>query len=159
VRGRSLALALAPGLALLAGCGQQPPRTDLHVDIWNGDGTSALARPNALTLSWLDSFGFLVKDKSFAVPPGMQPYLGSVVVSVYTADLEALGQRRVLVHGLVGATPVSEGWAMFEPGQPEPPISITLQAGADVDDADGDGIPDPIDNCPQPNPDQQKGDC
>jgi len=100
------------------------------------------------------------------VPPGMEPYLGSVVVSVYTADLQALGQRRVLVHGLAGATPISEGWATFEPpkdqgeeGQPEPPISITLQAGADLDDADGDGIPDAIDNCPQPNPDQQMGDC
>jgi len=152
---------LAAGLALLAGCGQQPPRTDLRVDIWNGDGTSALARPNALTLSWLDSFGFLVKDKSFAVPPGMQPYLGSVVVSVYTADLEALGKRRVLVHGLAAATPVSEGWATFEPkaGQPVPTISITLQPGADLDDTDGDGIPDPIDNCPQANPDQQMGDC
>jgi hypothetical protein len=159
---RRAPLVVAATLALAAGCGGGPARTDLRVDIWNGGGTYMPTRPTTVTLSWLDNYGFLFKNRLFAVPPGTQGYLGSVDVRAYVADLTTA--RRALVRGQLDGRDISEGWGSFVPvdGQPNPPIEVNLQAlsddGTDPFDTDGDGIPDAIDNCPSiPNPDQTTG--
>jgi hypothetical protein len=163
---RVLLLALGAALAASAvGCGTQPPRTSVRVDFWDATGTFAPVRPTAISLSWLDDYGFYFQDRTFAVPSGAGDYLGNVLVSAYDADA---GPRRAFAFGLVGgsSTPVSIGWAVGEQSadEPELPMTIMLNAlpasGVDPYDGDGDGVPDQVDNCPGlNNPDQSNKDC
>jgi hypothetical protein len=155
---------LATALAVAAGCGEAPPTTEMRIDLWNGDGTAALERPATVTLTWFDEFGVLFKDRSFAVPAGPGTYLGSVIVRAFEADLaRPMSTRSAVARGQAGGVAISEGWGKLElgTGVAVPPLEITLQplpaSGPDPNDADGDGVPDPIDNCPSPNPDQTPG--
>ena len=163
-----------------AGCGEDPPRTALRVELWNGGGaaagdggaaavdggapaTAAAPRPTSVTLSWLDAYGFLLKDRPFAIADGTGAYLGDLLVGAYVADA---GSRRAIVRGWRAGQAISVGWGStsFAAGQPAPPVTVQLlplQAGApDPNDADHDDVPDAVDNCPGlPNADQTNQDC
>jgi hypothetical protein len=158
------AIVLAAVAGALAGCGG-PARTELSVDIFNDPNATEADRPATVTLSWLDDYGFLVKDRMFVVPAGTGSYLGNVVVRIFVVDY---GRRRAIVRGQLqlGGQNTSEGWGMGDHllGDPEPPIPVMLHllpAGApDPYDADGDGVPDAVDNClGLANPDQGPNDC
>jgi hypothetical protein len=160
-----LGLAVTLALAMGAGCGSSPAETAVALDVYNDGGSAPAERPSEIAVSWLDDYGFLFQDRIFVVPPGDGSYLGNVMVRVFVADV---GRRRALVRGRVAgaAAAVSEGWGVSEagPGGSLPSIRIDLQAltagVTDPNDADGDDVPDPIDNCPGLyNPKQSNLDC
>jgi hypothetical protein len=134
----TLLLLVGPGLAACRGGDEK----GLRVTVLAGE---RLPRPEALTISWLSGDRAVFQDRR--VPEdGALPAAGPLASILVTVDPSDPADRKLLVYGMSGAARSSVaairiagvgGWSA---------VSLTL-----VDhlaDADGDGIPDVIDDCP-----------
>jgi hypothetical protein len=135
----TLLLLVGPALASCRGGDEK----GLRVTVLAGE---RLPRPEALTISWLSGDRALFQDRR--VPEdGALPAAGPLASILVTVDPSDPADRKLLVYGMRGAARSSVaairiagvgGWSA---------VSLTL-----VDhlaDADGDGIPDVIDDCPR----------
>ncbi len=105
--------------------------------------------PSALEGDWFDSANILLR---FYAPEGgeFKSPRSSATITI-EVDPAAVGQRRVIVRGLVGGAGgavVSEGAARLELiAGAWVDVEVTLMEGR-LEDRDWDGIPDIIDDCP-----------
>jgi hypothetical protein len=148
---RALPLALTAALPL-AGCKKDDlGATGVRLEVHTND-TALL--PSALRVQWFDDRDRLLEVR---VPSnGRLPEASAAKVSVYISMADQMiGPRRVLVYGLdaqemrisegaMRLTPVAGQWTGF---------TVTMDASGSLPDADHDGMPDEIDNCPtRPHP-------
>jgi hypothetical protein len=125
---------------LLAGCSSSP--TTLVVQVETRDVT-----PAAVTVSVFDRFGVLGRNR---VDPAVLP--GAVTVQGLPDTVQSL---RVVA---VGESPAALGGVRFQT-EPHTRMTQKLTVAADASDADGDGVPDTLDDCPLAgDPDQTDSD-
>jgi hypothetical protein len=140
------ARALVVAALVAAGCHSAP--TTVRISLSAASGISA----DDVVLTVFDRDGRVI-DASELGDSSRLP--GDVVVMV-SANA---GEARVVVWGMAAGAPVANaaGRVPVVPGM-EMPLGLQLTAGA-LPDADHDGVPDVIDNCPTtPNPDQLSSD-
>lgn len=135
-------------LALMLGllsCKSVPTSVLLHVE-----PASGLPPPDELLLTVFTPTGVAVADRR--LPATGQPTLPEDVV-LYPA--ETSGTLRLLVRALVSSASVGEGATQVELRAKEQVSATILVTPGLLPDADGDKVPDTIDNCPDfPNPEQ-----
>jgi hypothetical protein len=152
-RGRIAGLVLA-GLAVpLCGCRGEIPASLMLTVMTGPDAPPA----ESLRVRVFDARGAAHDDARFAVPAPGGTQLGTVVI--YPRQQGSLALR-VQVQGLIGEAVVCEGTLAAElvAGQ-QLARSMVLLGPSRPADADGDGVPDGIDNCPAfPNPAQVDAD-
>jgi hypothetical protein len=146
------------GLLLLAlaacGRGQSGVETALLVRFEN---LADAPVPDELRLSVYDQSGRLFDNerlpRSGPLTPHALPELGTLLVYPGTTE----GPLRALARGYRGLEHVSEAVASMISLRPNEVVEATLRLSPGVlGDGDGDGVPDEIDNCPAPNPDQKE---
>jgi Thrombospondin type 3 repeat len=156
VAGLVLAAALTSTIIALTGCADGVP-TSVLLRI---EAAAALPPPDRLALSVYNEQGTAVSARSLPTCVGVDgggtcppPQLPGEVV-LYP-DPGQSSELRILVQALQGTTVVGEGVAKASVvAGAQTSAVVTVQPDAMLD-ADGDGVPDAIDNCPQiPNPDQ-----
>jgi len=137
--------------AWLTGACGDPRETSVLVTVRNGPGAPS---PDELRVSIYDDGGLLFHDEGFSLPAPTQriyPILGTIVAYPGLTD----GIIRLGLRGHAAGVAVSHGSGQVAsaPGR-QVAVTIELLPGRFVD-GDGDGVPDPIDNCPGAhNPDQ-----
>lgn len=146
------------GLLLLAlaacGRGQSGVETGLLVRFEN---LADAPVPDELRLFVYDHSGRLFDNerlpRSGPLTPHALPELGTLLV--YPGNTEGL--LRALARGFRAGERVSEAVASMISLRPNQVVEATLRLSAGVlGDGDGDGVPDEIDNCPAPNPEQKE---
>jgi hypothetical protein len=153
---RSCFRRLGPASVLLvaaAGCGKttqlEPGAVMLDLSVGSGVTT-----PDELRISVYDEAGALWNDTrvpaSGALVPESATHLGTVLIQPGAAQ----GALRVHARGLAASARVADGVLMIAAGS-RGTFALRLDADTPVD-GDGDGVPDPIDDCPAvANPDQR----
>jgi hypothetical protein len=135
------------GTLTLAACRPDPlGPTGVQVDILTED--SRLFAANFI-LSWMDEQNQLFQVR---VPEdGFIDEEHAPAVSVFIAQPERVGMRRVLVRGYRGdQTLVSEAAARLVTVRNFwSQLGLKMQPFGSLPDQDGDGIPDSVDNCPR----------
>jgi hypothetical protein len=141
----------------LAGCkGDELGPTGVRLELRTADPSLL---PAVIFLQWFDE-----RDRILELRVPENGRLGEAQAAaavVYIAmDEQTLGPRRVLVHGLRGEganrddPPISEGAMRVTPAAGRwTKVTVALEAAGTLPDADRDGLPDEIDNCPmRPDP-------
>jgi hypothetical protein len=126
------------GLALLvvaAGCGGAP--SGLTVTVVAG---SDVARPTALSVSWISDRGTLFQRDEVPVAAGET--LASIFIELDSSDGS---DRRILVRGKGPGTASSIGAIRIRGAMANQVATVTLRPM--MADGDGDGLPDVIDDC------------
>lgn len=129
-------------LCAAAGCNSSP--TTVRVDIAAGPGLAA----DALAITVFDRHGRVIDASNLG---GSNRLPGDVVVELSATA----GEARLMVVASQSGIPVGEaaGRVPVLPNQ-QLPLGLRVDIGM-MADADHDGVPDVIDNCPStPNPDQ-----
>jgi len=144
---------LPAALAIVfAGCGGQARPTSVFLTIGTGAGTTA---PDELRISVYGDRGTVFDARRLPETGKLTP-LGPTTLGTATIYLpDSTRGARFDVRGVTGGQTqlrATKPVTVVEDRQ----VTLTLVIGADpVPDADGDGVPDAIDNCrAQANPDQ-----
>jgi hypothetical protein len=129
---------------MLAACDQAP--TSVRITLALDPALSA--PPAVVLLSVYDDSGRVINGANVAAGAQLP---GDVLVLLSSGA----GHARAVATGMASSRQTCAAWGTVDvtPGS-EVPLALTLSA-APFYDSDGDGVPDPIDNCPAvPNPDQ-----
>jgi hypothetical protein len=135
------------GTIALAGCRSDPlGPTGVQVDILTEDSRLFAT---SFTLTWMDESSPLFQTR---VPEeGFIDEVHAPAVSVFIAQPERVGVRRVLVRGYRDETTlVSEGAARLVAVRGVwSQLGLPMYPAGSLPDQDGDGLPDSVDNCPK----------
>jgi hypothetical protein len=144
-RGR---FAFALALVLAAGChggGQQLEAGALLLDVLLGPGAEM---PDELRLFAYDDTGVLWQDARFPSSGQLVPRSMTDLGTILLQPGATSGALRVDLRGLLGGVLVDEGTLSISPASISGgTFDVTLSAAL-APDTDGDGVPDPIDDCP-----------
>jgi hypothetical protein len=129
-----------------AGCGPTPARsTSLYLTV---EIASGAAPPDELRISVYGDQGALFADGRLPSIGALQPQSATTLGTVTIYLPATTGHARIDVRGLMGGLAHLEGATEADVLRDRQlPVTVTLQ-GAALPDADGDGVPDQIDNCP-----------
>jgi Thrombospondin type 3 repeat len=147
-------LASAAGLA--AGCSEDSIPTSLFVSI---ETAPAEAPPDELRISIYGERGVLYLDERLPATGALVP-TGPGKLGTVAAYLPVDAHRvRLDIRGLSAGTTRLRGLLQTDvTANRQREVTVTLSSEPPAD-SDGDGVPDPIDNCPQkPNPEQADAD-
>jgi len=122
-------------LALAAGCGG--PSSGLTINVVAG---SDVVRPDALSVSWISDRGTIYERDR--IPVASDGPLASIFIELDRSDSS---DRRVLIRGVGPGAASSIGAIRIREAVANQTLLVTLRAM--MPDADGDGIPDVIDDC------------
>ena len=141
-----------------AGCAADTPASVLLII----DTAAEAPAPDTIRLRVFEAQGPVHDFRSFPAPrltTGAQSArLGTVVIYPRPGATAGALRLRVQVQGLLADRVISEAAGMTELS-PGLQVELTLKLQAGTPDADGDGVPDAIDNCrDRPNPGQRDGD-
>jgi hypothetical protein len=148
---------LAVAALIAAGCTspERAPMGRLMLTFERGSASTAM---EFLRVSWVGHGAVLADEmripQAGALPGPPGPQLGTFEIGVRDPDT----WRTVVAHGFVGTRLVAEGAAkVFVPAGQTASVTVRLSSGR-LTDADGDGIPDLVDNCPA-EPNRGQGQC
>jgi formylglycine-generating enzyme required for sulfatase activity len=153
------ALALVASL-LLAACGGEDELGRVVIRL-RATNLPAELRPTHAALSWFDDAGPLLDARRVPGETGRFPEAGVDLATIVIGHGGPEGsRRRLLVHGLDATEQrVALASAELRLARGEVTLELELSPLRPAEDADGDGVPDPLDVCPTvPNP-RQTPDC
>ena len=132
-------------LAAPAGCGKSGTQLEAGAVLLDVSVADGVTTPDELHISIYDDTGALWPDKrvpeSGALAPASATHLGTVLIQPGAAQ----GALRVHVRALAASARVADGSLSIPAGMRG---TFPLQLAADAPaDGDGDGVPDPIDDC------------
>jgi len=142
-------------LGLLLGCRsatQTPEAGALLLQVDLGAGAPA---PDELRLWAYDDTGVLWSNARFPAEGPLVPQSAAVLGTILLEPGTTVGDLRVDLRGLRGGAPADEALLTLSPAaRAAGRVEVTLSAAL-PSDGDGDGVPDPIDDCPAtPDPPQ-----
>jgi len=144
-RGR---FAFALALVLAAGCrgaSEQPGPGAVLLDVHLGGGAEM---PNELRLFAYDDTGALWQDARFPSSGQLVPRSMTDLGTVLLQPGATSGALRIDLRGLLGGVLVDDATLAIPPASISGgTFDVTLSAAL-APDTDGDGVPDPIDDCP-----------
>jgi hypothetical protein len=138
-------------LLALGSCRGVP--TSLVLSVVTAEGTPP---PETVTVRVYGPRALIYEGAPFAVPPGSARVLGTVVVYPPASDILAL---RIGAIGRTGDAVVAEGVVEVALERARQIGATAVISAVRPPDADSDGVPDPIDDCPfAANPGQEDAD-
>jgi hypothetical protein len=149
----SAAALLLAAAVTATGCGKTTTQVESGAVLLDLSVASGVTTPDELRIWVYDDSGALWNDvrvpDSGALAPESATHLGSVLIQPGAAQ----GALRIQVRGLAATARVADG-ALSLPAATRGKVAMVLD-GAAPPDGDGDGVPDPIDDCPATaNPEQ-----
>ena len=146
---------MALALALAAGCGSptaQPAPGSVLLDVRLDAGAQM---PDEVRLSAYDDTGVLWQDARFPDSGALAPRSTTDLGTILLEPGATAGALRIDLRGLLRGVLVGEG-TLTIPAASISGGTFTIALSASLPpDADGDGVPDPIDDCPSvPDPRQ-----
>ncbi len=152
VRGK---IALTVALGAFGGCRgstEKPEAGAVLLKVTLGAGAET---PDEIRTFVYDDTGVLWSDVRIPAEGPLVPESATLLGTILIQPGTTVGDLRIDLHGLLGGTLVDEGTLRIPPASVAGGTFDVTLAAALPGDGDGDGVPDPIDDCPTvPDPKQ-----